>query len=98
MTSRKTRGDRVTLRSAPPCSLCEDATVQGKQELMRSIRMSLAAVVFAVLGACTQIEAPAAPGDDDVDSSQSELLSPGALPGSLQTCLSHCTPDDLDCI
>jgi hypothetical protein len=67
---------------------------------MTSIRRSLFAVVFAVLGACTQIEAPAPSGDDATTSSQSDLdlQSPGLLPSSLQTCLSHCQTGDLDCV
>jgi hypothetical protein len=63
---------------------------------MMSIRMSLCAVVFAVLGACTQIEAPA-PSVDDETSSQSDLESPGALPSSLQSCVQQCD-GDLGCI
>ena len=66
---------------------------------MTAIRMSLSAVVFALFGACTQVEPPPPPSSDDVSVAQSELeVASAALTNSLQTCLKSCNPDDQDCL
>ena len=65
---------------------------------MHSIRMSLFAFALAMFGACTQVDPPASTSpEDEVNSTQSELEITGPLANSLQTCLSHCQPDDDAC-
>lgn len=74
---------------------------------MKAIRMLLYTVLFAAFAACGQVEPPAAsnareltsapPAADEPDAASSASKAVVA-PASLQTCLHHCQPDDLDCV